>query len=342
MKRRGFVRKKRAVLLAAALLSVLLTGCGQPAAETDRPEERLKIVCTIFPEYDWVKQILGDTAEETELTLLMKNGADLHSYQPTIWDMQKIAEADLFLHVGGESDFWVEDALANTKNPRRKVLNLMEILADSVKEEAHVEGMQEGRAGALPREAHTEEEAEYDEHVWLSLRNAQAVCRAVTEALCGLRTEERAVYERNCRDYCEKLQALDRAYRQAVGKTREPVLLFGDRFPFHYLAEDYGITCYAAFPGCSAETEASFSTITFLAEKAGALHLPAVLAIDGSDGKIAGTIAGNTATGDQRVLVLDSMQSVSGREIEEGENYLSVMERNLEVLKEALAVRGGV
>lgn len=367
MKNRGSVRKKRTVMLSAALLAVLLTGCGRPAE--DPAGERLKIVCTIFPEYDWVKQILGDTAEEAELTLLMKNGTDLHSYQPTIWDMQKIAEADLFIHVGGESDFWVEDALANTENPHRKVLNLMEILEDSVKEEAHMEGMQTERGGdraealfheglhgedkesgreelhgeekGSGHEAHAEGEAEYDEHVWLSLGNAQEVCRAVTEALGDLRTQERTVYEQNCREYCEKLQALDGAYRQAVGQAQEPVLLFGDRFPFRYLADDYGITCYAAFSGCSAETEASFSTITFLAEKAGELRLPAVLAIDGSDGRIAGTIAGNTDTGEQKVLVLDSMQSVSGRQIEAGENYLSVMERNLEILKEALAVRGG-
>lgn len=322
------------------LMLLAVSGCGQQRADEELSEDRLRIVCTIFPEYDWVKEILGEQAAETELTLLMKNGADLHSYQPTVWDLRKIAEADLFLYVGGESDAWVEAALDRFPDPDREVLNLMEILEDQIREEEHVEGTRE-RPAAEHVHGHEEEETEYDEHVWLSLRNARTVCSAVTEALCGLDEAHAERYRQNADAYQEKLDALDKAYEAATGQQEEPVLLFGDRFPFCYLAADYGIRCYAAFAGCSAETEASFATITFLAGKAGELNLPVILAIDGSDQKIARTIAENTGTRDQKVLMLDSMQSVSEADIEAGESYLTIMERNLEVLKAALNIRGG-
>jgi len=339
------------------LAAMSASGCGRQAASRgDTLDDRLKIVCTIFPSYDWTKQILGEQAEDAELILLMKNWADLHSYQPTVWDMVSISEADLFCYVGGESDFWVEDALKHTKNPDIKVLNLMEILEGTVKEEEYTEGMQTFRGhmddeseayGHEKRDrshsAHShygEEEPEYDEHIWLSLRNAKAVCEALKDALCELDTGHRDIYERNCADYVQKLGSLDREYMQATEQSPHTALLFGDRFPFRYLVEDYGISYYAAFAGCSAETEASFETITFLAGKADELRLPAVLAIDGSDWRIARTIAGNTKTRDQQVLVLDSMQSVSEQDMREGESYLSIMEKNLEVLRTALSEKG--
>lgn len=321
------------------ILAIGFTGCGVQAGEVASEDVKLKIVCTIFPQYDWTKQILGDRAGQTELTLLMKNGSDLHSYQPTVWDMVKISEADLFIYIGGESDFWVEDALANAKNPNIKALNLMEVLEDSVKEEEHVEGMQEVHGHEHEEEEHVhEEEPEYDEHIWLSLRNAKTVCEAITDTLCEMDAENSNIYKENCAEYTEKLHALDMEYARTVDQSSRPVLLFGDRFPFRYLADDYGLDYYAAFAGCSAETEASFETITFLAGKVGELKLPAVLAIDGSDQKIARTIADNTDTRNQKVLMLDSMQSVSEQDIKNGENYLFIMERNLEVLKEALTV----
>lgn len=339
MRKQWLIRKKIRAVFLMLCLGCLVFGCGQQTQGVEESSDRLRIVCTIFPEYDWVKQILGEQAEEAELTLLMKNGADLHSYQPTVWDLKKIAEADLFVYVGGESDFWVEAALANTRKPDRITLNLMEILGDAIRQEEHLEGMQ-----CLLEADHEESghgEAEYDEHVWLSLSNAQMVCTRIKEALCSLDEENRTIYEKNAAAYEEKLRNLDEEYKKAVRQSPDPVLLFGDRFPFLYLARDYGITCYAAFSGCSAETEASFFTITNLAEKAQKQSLSVVLAIDGSDQKIARTIADNTKTRDQKVRILDSMQSVSGREIEEGANYLSIMERNLEVLKEALPAGKG-
>ncbi len=322
------------LLLLAGITAVLLTGCAVGESGAEQEEDRLKIVCTIFPAYDWVKQILGDEADGAELTLLMKNGTDMHSYQPTVWDMTKIAKADLFIYVGGESDFWVGDALENTKNPERKELNLMELLENSVKEEEHVDGMKKSRG----HEEHEEKEEapEYDEHVWLSLRNAENVCSRITDLLCELDDIHAAVYEENSVAYQTKLHALDEAYCETAASVSRPVLLFGDRFPFRYLTDDYDLTYYAAFAGCSAETEASFYTIAYLAEKADELSLPTVLTIDGSDQSVANTIAGSTKIRSQKVLMLDSMQSVSERDIKSGETYLAIMERNLSVLKEAL------
>lgn len=329
--------KKIILSVFAALVFAVcaLTGCGFFGEETEKPEDGLKIVCTIFPEYDWTRQILGNLEEKAKLSLLLKNGSDLHSYQPTVWDMLEISEADLFIYVGGESDFWVEDALANAKNPDMKVLNLMEILETERQEEEHVEGM---RAHRHSEDEH--EEPEYDEHVWLSLKNAEKVCRAIGEALCQLDPENSGIYMENQEEYLKGLDAMDQGYEDAVENAEKKILLFGDRFPFRYLTDDYDLEYYAAFAGCSAETEASFETITFLSGKVDELSLPAVLTLDGSDGKIARTIAENAKKCRAEVLMLDSMQSVSQADIEQGETYLSIMEKNLEVLEKALSVQG--
>ena len=235
------IRKTGKGIWFVLLLVFLLTetaGCGnQKNYSKDNPDRKLRIVCTIFPEYDWVKQILGRREEETELTLLMKNGADLHSYQPTVWDMRAISEADLFVYVGGESDFWVEEALEHAGNPDCRMLNLMELLQDAAKTEEYTEGMQtvqgHGHDPKTEAEEHRthEEEAheEYDEHLWLSLRNARTVCDAVTEALGELDAGHRDIYEQNNRAYQEKLHGLDMEHQRTAEQASMPVLLFGDR-----------------------------------------------------------------------------------------------------------------
>ncbi|MBR6079826.1 MAG: zinc ABC transporter substrate-binding protein [Treponema sp.] len=479
---------------------------------------KTKIVTTIFPEYDWVKQIVGDKAKDAEITLLIGNGVDLHSYQPSIQDIAKISTADIFIYVGGESDGWVEDALKNARNKNMKVINLMEVLGDRVKEEEVVEGMQEedehehsysseidahdikdrklsefngewqslypvlmdgglgeyvehqaeenGKSEAemkkeiaakwncgvkkikvsgdkisitydggksvsgkysyagyavkkndegkitnvrykfeskdknVPRfvmfndhgyapakevahfhfyfgnnsfeefmnskvnsyfvdsklSAHEcedlllghnhsdghhhhssdEEELEYDEHVWLSVRNAKILCAEICNALCAKDSKNAATYKANYASYSAKLDKLDSDFAAAVRNGKTKTLLFGDRFPFRYLVDDYGLKYYAAFVGCSAETEASFETIVFLAKKVDEFGLKNVCQIESGNGKIARTIIESSKNKNAKILTLDSMQSVTQNDIKKGATYLGTMQKNLEVLKEAL------
>lgn len=316
------------------------------AAPGASDSEKIKVVTTIFPEYDWVKEVLGDNVGNAEITMLLDNGADLHSYQPTAEDVIKIASSDLFIYVGGESDGWVEDALSNSTNPDMQVINLLDVLGDSVKEEEIVEGMEhdhdhEHEEGEEHDHEHEEgeehdHEHESDEHVWLSLKNTQVLVSAIADSLGVVDSANADTYQTNAAAYNEKLSALDAEYAAAVDAASVKTVLFGDRFPFRYMVDDYGLSYYAAFAGCSAETEASFETILFLAEKVNELDLSSVLTIESSDGKIADTIIQSTNDKDQQVLVLDSMQSTTSENVAAGATYLSIMENNLEVLKEAL------
>lgn len=321
------MKKILALLLALWIPAAVLSGC--VPQDDSAASNKLNIVTTIFPAYDWVREILGAETDRAEITMLLDSGVDLHSYQPTVDDIVKISDCDLFLYVGGESDGWVDDALKNAPNKDRKVIRLLDVLGDSAKAEETVAGMQE-------EEHDHEEEAEYDEHIWLSLKNAQVLVAAISEALQETDPARKDTYAANAAAYVEKLSALDGEYRAAVDSGKYKTLLFGDRFPFRYLADDYGLDYYAAFPGCSAETEASFETVSFLAGKMDALGLPCVLTIEGTQHKIAETIVQNTAQKNQQVLTMDSMQAVTANDAASGVSYLSIMEKNLSVLKKAL------
>ena len=330
--------KKITALLALLMLGGALAGC-EKQNDTNKTD-KLSIVTTIFPEYDWVRAVLGDKADNAEVTMLLDNGVDLHSYQPTADDIVKISDCDLFLYVGDESDGWVDDALKNATNKNMKVINLLDVLGDSVKTEEVVEGMQETEHDHdhdHSKEVSTfEDEEEKDEHVWLSLKNAEVLVNAISKSLQELDPDNKDTYAANAAAYIEKLSALDGEYQAAVDAATYKTVVFGDRFPFRYLVDDYGLRYYAAFVGCSAETEASFETVSFLAKKVDELKLPCVLTIEGAQHKIAETIVQNTAEKNQKVLTMDSLQSTSSKDVANGTTYLSVMEKNLSVLKEAL------
>ena len=341
------MKKITALLLALFMLVAALAGCGKQ--NDTNQTDKLSIVTTIFPEYDWVREILGDKADNAEITMLLDNGVDLHSYQPTADDIVKISDCDLFIYVGGESDEWVEDALRNAANGNMKVINLLVVLGDSVKTEEIVEGMQEAEHEYEDAEEHEHEDAhahedaeeheheeEADEHVWLSLKNAKMLVRVISKALQELDPDNKDIYAANADAYVKKLSALDAEYQAAVDAASNKTILFGDRFPFRYLVDDYGLRYYAAFVGCSAETEAGFETISFLAKRVDELKLPCVLTIEGAQHKIAETVVRNTTAKNQRVLTMDSMQSTTSKDVKNGTTYLSVMEKNLSVLKEAL------
>ena len=333
------MKKITALLLALFMLVGALAGCGKQ--NDTNQTDKLSIVTTIFPEYDWVREILGEKADNAEITMLLDNGVDLHSYQPTADDIVKVSDCDLFIYVGGESDGWVEDALRNAANRNMKVINLLEVLGDSVKTEEIVEGMQEEEHEHEDAHAHDdaeehEHEEEADEHVWLSLKNAKMLVRVISKTLQELDPDNKDIYAANADAYVKKLSALDAEYQAAVDAASNKTILFGDRFPFRYLVDDYGLRYYAAFVGCSAETEAGFETISFLAKRVDEWKLPCVLTIEGAQHKIAETIVRNTTAKNQRVLTMDSMQSTTSKDVKNGTTYLSVMEKNLSVLKEAL------
>lgn len=297
-------------------------------------EKTLSIVCTTFPQYDWVRQILGDRVNDVDLTLLLDNGIDLHNYQPTAGDIIRIARCDLFIYTGGESDGWVDDVLATAQNPRMKIVNLLASV--EAKEEETVEGMQEEDHDHDEHDEHAHDEIEYDKHVWLSLRNAETLIETIANTLCELDAANAPAYQENAANYIAQLSELDNQYKDVVANGQRTTILFADRFPFRYLADDYGLTYYAAFAGCSAETEASFETIAFLAQKVDELQLPAVLTIEGANHAIAETVVASTQAKNQVILTMNSIQSVTAKDAQNGESYLGIMADNLNVLKEAL------
>jgi zinc transport system substrate-binding protein len=244
--------------------------------------------------------------------------------------MVKISESDLFLYVGGESDSWAKGATYTMVNENNISIALMDLMGDRLKEEEIVEGMQ------AEEEEDVLDEPEYDEHVWLSLTNAKVFVNAIAEALMELDPENADYYRENLEAYQQELDELDAKYRETVENAEKDTLVFGDRFPFLYLADDYGIKYYAAFVGCSAETEASFETIVFLANKLDELGLRYIMMTDGGDGDLTQAIIYNTQTREYSVGVLDSMQSTMPEDLVRTTSYLAIMEENRIVLEEVL------
>lgn len=499
------MKKRISIILAVVMALLCLAACGQNKSKYSSKNDKIKVVTTIFPEYDWVREIAGENSN-VDITMLLDNGVDLHSYQPTAEDIMKISSCDMFIYVGGESDEWVEDALKESVNKNMKVINLLDVLKDTVKTEEAMPGMQSeeghnhgyshfddsdvqdrsltdwsgewqsvypyiengdldevmerkaesgdktaeeykkyyetgyktdvekmsinGEEGTMeftkngvtskakyeykgykiydyssenrgvryffesvdnasdapkyvqfsdhgisPSKAEhyhiyagndsfdalseemdnwptyypagmtsneikedmlEHEEKEYDEHVWLSLRNAEKLCDAIADSLCDIDSENKNVYSTNAAVYKNKLKELDDQYQNVVKNSTNKTLLFGDRFPFRYMVDDYGLKYYAAFAGCSAESEASFETISFLAKKVDELGLKNVMTIEKSDKKIANTIISNTKNKNQKIFELNSLQSTTSKDVKNGVTYLSVMKSNLNVLKEAL------
>ncbi len=295
--------------LSESSLSSITDAAAPSENATTASSEPFSVVCTIFPEYDWVKEILGDHAENVELTYLLDNGVDLHSYQPTADDIMKISTCDLFVYVGGESDEWVEDALAEATNKDMKVINLVEVLGDSAKVEELKEGMQ-GEDEEEHDHDHDhedeEEEEEYDEHVWLSLKNAKILCAVIEKNIEAIDPANAADYKANLESYIDKLTELDNSFQTLVDGSSVKTLVFGDRFPFRYFVDDYGLDYFAALIGCSAETEASFETIVFLSDKIKELDCTTIFTLENSSKDIANTII-NTSGKSVDIAELNSL-----------------------------------
>ena len=333
--------KKNISLFVAIVLTISsICACGKTNTVdvqiTDKTSTKnLKIVTTIFPIYDWVKNILGEKFDKNNVSILLDNSVDLHNYQPTSADIVKISNSDLFIYIGGESDKWVPSVLEQVSNKDLKAINLMKYINADLRPEEEKEGMEEEHEEE--HEGEEEHEEEYDEHVWLSLKNAKKLVSAISNVLQELDADNKSIYVENTTQYIDKLQTLDKEYADATNTDGNKTLIFGDRFPFLYMTKDYGLDYYAAFKGCSAETEASFKTIAFLAQKLDEYNLDYIFTIEGTNHKIAETIIDNSNNKDRKILTLNSMQSTTTKDIESGSNYIDIMQKNLDVLKQVLS-----
>lgn len=318
------MKKIISVFIAVLIAALTLCSCGTNIDKKDG----LSIVCTAFPQYDFVKNIIGS---EEGLTLLLDDGADLHSYEPTAQDIIRIGSADIFIYGGGVSDDWAEGVIRSANNTNLKVIAIMD-LVETLKEE-YVAGMQQENHVHEHHDAHTGDHSSEDEHIWLSLKNAITITNSLCETICETDPSNSDKYRSNTEKYTSQLNTLDTEYANTISSSLRKTVLFADRFPFRYLTEDYGLTYFAAFAGCSSESEASFETMAFLIDKTTELELPVILTIDGSVGSLAETVCDSTGS---EIAVLDSCQSVSSADIARGASYINIMKSNLEVLREAL------
>lgn len=316
--------------LLALALAASLTACGQPPLPEDG---KMQVVCTLFPYYDFARQIGGD---DVDVTLVVPAGRETHSFEPTPMDVIRISQADVFIYNGGESEQWVADILDAAGEDIPCVLSMMD--AAELHEEELVEGMQ-GGASAHGHHDHDEdeddgEEIEYDEHIWTSPVTAMALCRAITDGLCQADPDHADSFRARLTDYLAALEALDGTFREIVAEGSRNLLVFGDRFPLLYFCREYGLDYRAAFHGCSGDTEPSLATLKYLIDKVRQEDIPVVYTIELSSQKVANAIAETTGA---RVLTFHSCQTLTRQEFDGGETYLSLMWKNVDVLKEGLA-----
>jgi zinc transport system substrate-binding protein len=307
------------VLTVALAVLICLPAC-KPKQAAAGNGGKVRVTATIFAPYDFVRQVAGD---RVELTMLLPPGAESHSFEPSPKDIITIQNSDLFIYVGGESDQWVERILESTDSGRRRILSIMGAV-DAVEEET-VEGMEE--------EDGEEEGPALDEHVWTAPQNAVRITSAITNALCEIDPANAAFFRQNAAEYIAKLEELDAGFQAVVTNAERKIIVFGDRFPFRYLADAYGLSYYAAFPGCSTETEPSAATVAFLINKIKSEQIPVVFHIELSNERMADTIA--EATGVKKLL-LHACHNISKRDFESGIGYLDLMQGNVNNLQEAV------
>lgn len=319
------MKRLLSLLLAGVLLLGALCGCSAPAKQ----EEGLSVVATIFPQYDFARQVMGSS---NHLTMLLRPGQEVHSYEPTPQDIIAIQNCDLFIYVGGESDAWIEDVLEGMDTSHMVILSLMDLVdpleedTDSVLENPEEHSHEDGEATHLHQE-------EYDEHVWTSPKNAMLITQAICDALCDIDPSNAQTYRQNTADYLEQLEGLDQDFREVISNAGRDTLIFGDRFPLLYFVREYGLNYYAAFPGCASETEPSAATVARLIDLVREEQVPVVYQIELSNGNIARSIADSSGA---KVETFYTCHNITRDDFNAGETYLSLMKRNVNSLKEAL------
>ena len=326
--------RQRMLLFFIMTAGLLLTGCSAVRPEAGpAPDggERVRVAATIFPPCDFVRQIGG---EYVDVVQLLKPGMEPHSYEPSPADIIRIMDSDLFLYAGGESDVWVEEILEGSDHApvSCSLLDWVDPLEEETSEGMQVKEHHHEHAEGETDGVHLEE-TEYDEHVWTSPVNAQLLVEQIRDVLISLDPGREEIYEKNAAAYLEELRALDEDYRQMTENAKRKTLVFGDRFPFLYLVRTYGLEYYAAFPGCSGESEPSAATIAFLTDQVEEEGIPVVFQLELSNGRVADAIA--EAAGAE-TEILHSCHTLTVSEAERGETYLSLMRRNLEALRHAL------
>ena len=321
--------KKTLFVLMCLTMLLSVFSCSETPSENDG---KLDIVCTSFAQYDWVKNIIKDS-ENVNLTLLNNKGTDIHSYEPSADDIIKISECDILIAIGGSGDKWTIDAVPN--HSETSALSLLALVNS------------DGNYGELLSHdhdsecdhTHTDTSENIDEHIWMSLKNSIFFTGEITEIICSKDPENSELYKSNSQNYVNLLKQLDSGFETAVSQSENPVMVVADRFPFLYLTNDYGIKCFAAFPGCSADTDASPETVITLSDAIDEYNLSFVAVTENTTGKTAKAVIANTSEKNQEIVVINSMQSVSSEDIENGTTYLGIMEQNLEAIKTLLELK---
>jgi zinc transport system substrate-binding protein len=318
------MKKFVSVTLAMLIVACALTGCEQqkPAETIDK----ISVVTTIFPPYDFTRAIAGDKAD---VTMLLPPAAESHSYEPTPQDIIKVQNCGIFIYNGGDSDEWVNEVLQSMDTSKMRIIKFIDCV-ETVEEEI-VEGMEDDEDDH--DEDNEDEDGEIDEHVWTSPRNAKLIVQRISDVLCEADAANAAVYRQNTTAYLGELDELDGKFQAVVDAAVRKTFVFGDRFPFRYFADAYDLTYSAAFPGCSTETEASAKTVAFLIDKVKEEKIPVVFHIELSNEKMANTIS--EATG-AKVLLFHACHNISKADFDAGKTYVDIMTANVDTLKEAL------
>jgi len=316
------MKKNNKIIIALAVVLVVFVGVLIGIKNVTKNSEKISIITTNFPAYDFARAVAGDTAD---IKMLIKPGVETHDFEPTPQDIIDIKNSKLFIYTGGESDEWIEDVVKDISVDKTKLFQMMNVV--ETKEEEVVEGMEH------EHEHEDEEETEYDEHVWTSLRNASKIINNIKNELIKISPENKNIYEENTKNYTDKLTELDANFQKIVDNGKRKTLVFGDRFPLRYFVDDYGLNYFAAFPGCSEQTEASSNTVAFLIGKIKTENIPVVFKIEMSSGSIAKTIADETGA---KVLTFNSAHNISIDDFRSGLTYVKIMEENLKAFEEAL------
>ena len=323
------MKKRILALLLAAAVALPLCACA-PAGE-EAEDGRLQVVCSLFPYYDFVREIGGAYVSPR---LLVAAGREAHSFEPTPMDVIRVSRADVFVYNGGEGEQWVDEILDSAGENIPTVLRMMDY-ADTLTEEP-LTGHDDHDHADHDHEHdddHDSDDIEYDEHIWTSPVQAMKLCRAICDALCAADPAHAAAYRSNLQEYLGQLAELDAAFRQVCGEKKRSLLVFGDRFPLLYFCREYGLDYRAAFHGCSSDTEPSLYTLKFLIDKVRQQDIPVVYALELSSRKVADAIAETTGA---KVETFYSCQTVSQADWAAGEGYVSLMRRNVAALREGI------